>query len=43
MCIRRYNLKVFNIRNLPTKYASYKNSFIDFKKLQELEKSILMR
>jgi hypothetical protein len=42
MCIW-HNLKVLNIRNLPIKYAIYKNSFIDLIKLQGVEISILMR
>jgi hypothetical protein len=42
MC-KRHNLKVLNLRDLPIKYASYKNSFIDLSELQEVGISILMR
>jgi hypothetical protein len=38
-----HKLKVLNIRNLPIKYTSYKNPFMDLNKLHGVGISILMR
>ena len=38
MCIL-HNLKVMNLRNLLTNDASYKNLFMDLRKLKKLEYS----